>query len=249
MAFSPATSAVFAGNLGQNGIYVTPVTVRLTATDPDSPGSEVTTFASLNGGNFVPTTAVAITSQGNTTLSYFSRDADGNSEPVKTFTIAIDTVAPTVTAAPNVTSLFPPNRKLAPVTVRGRVSDGAGTLPSRVTYRVVDEYGVVQPSGTARLDANGQYRFTVRLQSSRLGQDKDGRTYTILVTATDRAGNTSTTSRAVTVLHDRGRGNQGNSGNGKNDKAHANPGQNGKGNNGKGHDKIKVKHGSGHGHA
>jgi hypothetical protein len=75
-----------------------------------------------------------------------------------------------------------------------------------VTYQVIDEYHQVQPSGTAQVDSQGNYRFVVDLQSSRLGQDRDGRQYVVRVTAHDLAGNQATASPGVLVPHDMGRG-------------------------------------------
>jgi hypothetical protein len=67
----------------------------------------------------------------------------------------------------------------------------------------------------------------VYLQSSRLGQDKDGRQYVIDVTAHDLAGNSRTVATFVTVPHDQGH-------------------QNGNQNNG--HQNGQGSHGHGHGH-
>jgi len=42
----------------------------------------------------------------------------------------------------------------------------------------------------------------VRLEASRIGDDKDGRTYKIKILATDLAGNTSLSATEVIVPHD-----------------------------------------------
>src|SRR5262249_9445157 len=102
--------------------------------------------------------------------------------------------------------LWPPNHKFVPVTVTGNVTDASGGVPSSVSFNVVDEYGEVQPSGTAPVNAAGNFSFTVSLPASRLGQDKDGRLFTIMVRATDQAGNTGSTSTNVIVPHDMGHG-------------------------------------------
>ena len=95
----------------------------------------------------------------------------------------------------------------------GYVSDVSGRRPGTVSYHVIDEYGEVQPSGAARVHASGHYSFVVRLQSSRLGQDKDGRLYTIVVSATNQAGETGFTTTFVVVPHDQGHhGNNGHGG-------------------------------------
>jgi hypothetical protein len=116
----------------------------------------------------------------------------------------VDTTPPSVTvfAAPNV--LWPPNGKMVPVTVSGTIVDtGTGVDVNRLSYRVNDEYGSVQPSGRLSLSADGAYSFTVSLQASRLGADRDGRGYSIIVEATDGAGNRAWNAAAVIVPHDR----------------------------------------------
>ena len=117
-----------------------------------------------------------------------------------------DSTTPIVTASANPSSLWPPNHKFDPVTVRGHVADDSGSVRSVVRYQVYDEYGQVQPSGAATVHADGDYSFVVRLQASRLGQDKDGRQYTIVVWATDPAGHSGSATTFVVVPHDRGHG-------------------------------------------
>jgi hypothetical protein len=65
----------------------------------------------------------------------------------------------------------------------------------------MDEYGQIQPSGSVPLGADGRYAFTVALQASRNGNDRDGRHYTIKVSATDHAGNPGDASATVTIPH------------------------------------------------
>jgi hypothetical protein len=118
-----------------------------------------------------------------------------------------DTTPPTVTIAlvtPD--TLWPPNGKLVPVTVSGTITDaGSGVAPSTATFEVKDEYGLIQPRGQiTTLDMTGNYTFTIQLQASRKGNDKDGRQYTITVSAEDDAGNTGSATAIVTVPHDQG---------------------------------------------
>ena len=69
---------------------------------------------------------------------------------------------------------------------------------------VTDKDGLVQPSGKVTLASNGSYSFTIQLQASQNGNDKDGRQYTITVSAQDNAGNTGSAATDVTVPHDQG---------------------------------------------
>jgi hypothetical protein len=54
------------------------------------------------------------------------------------------------------------------------------------------------------LGAGGSYSFTVLVVASRNGGDKNGRTYTITVSARDYAGNPASAAATVLVPHDQG---------------------------------------------
>jgi len=197
------TVQILPNTLNGRGYYTSsPETVNLLVSDPDSPNG-LMTFYNVDQTGFVTGNSFQLT-DGNHTVQFFSMDQSGNREAVHTQTINIDSTTPVVTASANPTSLWPPNNTMVRVTVTGHVSDASGGVPGMVAYRVVDEYGKVQPSGIARVNPNGNYAFVVPLQSSRLGQDKDGRHYTIIVTATDQAGNTGSTRTFVVVPHDQG---------------------------------------------
>ena len=116
-----------------------------------------------------------------------------------------DTTPPalTITATPD--TLWPPNGRLILVTITGIITDaGAGVDTDRVTYAVKDEYGSVQPSGHVSVKADGTYAYTIALQASRNGNDRDGREYIITVYAKDNAGNTGSATTRVIVPHDQG---------------------------------------------
>jgi hypothetical protein len=243
---APVTTAtVVSGTLGNNGFYTTPVTVDLNASDSDSP-SGLSTFYNVDGGAFVAGNVVSL-GDGTHTIQFYSVDQSNNREATESATFKVDTTVPVVTASAHPTSLWPPNHKFVPVTVRGHVSDASGGVPGVVSYHVVDEYGNVQPSGTARVDAHGNYSFVVSLQSSRFGQDKNGRHYRIIVTATDEAGNTGSASTTVIVPHDQGKHGGGNKGHGNNGHGNNGHGNNGHGNNGHGNNDHgnNGKHGHG----
>jgi hypothetical protein len=89
------------------------------------------------------------------------------------------------------------------VIVSGAITDAtSGVNANGATYAVVDQYGKVQPTGSLTLGASGTYVSTIALEASRLGADRNGRTYTITVTSRDYAGNQSSTSTKVVVPHD-----------------------------------------------
>jgi hypothetical protein len=89
------------------------------------------------------------------------------------------------------------------VTVSGSITAGTSGLTASA-YNVIDSYGQVQPTGSITLAAGGSYSFAVPLIAARNGDDKDGRTYTINVTGSDKIGNVGACSAVVTVPHDQG---------------------------------------------
>jgi hypothetical protein len=163
------------------------------------------------------------------------------------------TVVPVLTEAVAPTVLWPPNGRIVPVHVTGTVTRELDGRFPQLIYVVNDEYGQFNSSGPVSVNRNGVYSFHVGLQSSRLGQDQDGRQYVIAVAAIDTFDHTvSVDTAVVTVPHDMGHGNSGNgsvgggSGNGQgNDQGNGHG--NGQGNdhgNGQGHGNS---HGNGHG--
>jgi uncharacterized lipoprotein YddW (UPF0748 family) len=122
------------------------------------------------------------------------------------FDITIDREAPTVMLSATPRELWPPNHRTVDVTLAGAAED-TGTGIDTVSFRVLDEYGVVQPEvapiaggGLARVD----FSPAIPLQASRAGKDKNGRTYTLEVTVTDRACRARTAAITVVVPHDQG---------------------------------------------
>lgn len=124
---------------------------------------------------------------------------------VTTFDITIDRTAPagSLTADPSI--VWPPNHKMITITFSGELTD-VGTGLEGVTFRVLDEYGTVEPSINP-VAGSGQtaltFSRTVELEASRRGDDRDGRTYTIEAALTDRACNVTTLRTTVLVPHDR----------------------------------------------
>ncbi len=116
---------------------------------------------------------------------------------------------PVVTIAATPAEIWPPNGMMEPVTVSGTITDkepgGCGIDPGTVRYSVKDEYGEIQPSANIRLGTDGKYSFAVELQAWRRGDDKDGRQYTITVTAADFSGSMGSASVTVVVPHDQRR--------------------------------------------
>jgi VCBS repeat protein len=115
----------------------------------------------------------------------------------------VDKEGPLVTVSARPTILWPPNGRMVPVTVSGTISDtGSGLKPDSLRYNVIDEYGKVQPAGDIALGPDGSYSVIVWLQPSREGSDRDGRHFTVYVSAVDNAGNSGSNQRVVIVPHD-----------------------------------------------
>lgn len=130
-------------------------------------------------------------------------DLAGNSASFTVGDINIDLTGPAITASVNSSTLWPANGKMVPVIVSGTMTDAlSGIKPGSATFTVIDEYGVVQPSGSIATGPDGTYAATVMLQASRLGNDRDGRRYQIIIAGSDRGGNQASTSTVITVPHD-----------------------------------------------
>jgi hypothetical protein len=111
-----------------------------------------------------------------------------------------DTALPSITVLAIPVTLWPTNDKMVPVIIAGTMKDtGSGMNESTATYTVTDEYGRVQPSGHIHLSSNGIYAFIIQLQASRNAGDRNGRQYTITVSAQDKAGNKGSASSRVTL--------------------------------------------------
>lgn len=102
------------------------------------------------------------------------------------------TVVSSVTgiAMPNV--LQPPGNRWVNVTVKGTVNNTLRVRP-QVNYQVIDDYRLVQPSGTVKLtrfyskpsDHRYSYEFKVRLPAQVADDDSSGRHFFVLVSAGD----------------------------------------------------------------
>ena len=131
---------------------------------------------------------------------------------VATVTISIpDTSAPTVAGVTvNPAVIWSPNGKKVAVTIAGKATDLGGSGVASIFVNVEDEYNLDEPDqqfvvgvNGFQLGADGSFTVVVQLTASRLGSDKDGRKYTIRVSATDGAGNVGPESAPVTVTaHD-----------------------------------------------
>jgi pimeloyl-ACP methyl ester carboxylesterase len=208
----PTTRATASPSPNANGWNNTNVTINLNATDNPG-GTEVkdlsfTLSGASTGGSVVAgnSAAVTINIEGITTLTYFARDNASNQESAKTLTVKIDRTPPVITVSANPPTLWPPNGKMVPVIISGKITDAlSGVNASTASYVVNDEYKQVQPQGNVALKPDGSYSFTIQLEASRNGNDQNGRQYIITIGAQDNAGNAGSATTSVIVPHDQGK--------------------------------------------
>lgn len=231
--------------------------VVLTATVSDADGDPLTVVWTANGVAVQTNTVPAGTSTNSTPITLsglyqFGTNvvvisvSDGIAPPVtcSTMVAVIDTIPPVITSASVSTNvLWPPNHKLIPVEVSITATDSCGEVTTEITSITSSESPNAKGSGHTSPDFQITGPFSALLRSERSGKDKEGRVYTITVTATDQAGNTSETNLLVTVPHDQGKNSGSNSngngnGNGNRNNGKGNGDGNGNGNgHGKGHNK------------
>lgn len=98
--------------------------------------------------------------------------------------------------------LWPPNHGMEEVTVSGhvRLPDGCALLGAG--YVITDEYGVYTAAGALTVGADGAFTLALPVEAWRNGDDKDGRHYTIMLSAQDEAGGSDSGPLEVLVPHD-----------------------------------------------
>ena len=197
----PVTAFAITPNPNSAGWNNTNAMVTLTASD--SPGSGVQSIRySLSGAQTSGViisgnpALVSLTAEGSTTISYSAADIAGNVEASKSVTIMLDKTAPVVSGMPSGCALSPARHQLvqvATITASDTLS-GLASLSVTATSNEPD-------SGTGGGDVPGDIVINdgvVQLRAERSPGSK-GRTYTIFATATDVAGNVTTTTATCTV--------------------------------------------------
>lgn len=193
---APVTQASVVGTPGANGWFTSSVQVSLSATDDFS--GVANTFYNVDGGvTQTYSGPFSISDPGQHTVQFWSVDNVGNTEATQMITVKIDGAAPVVTASAN-PSTAPKRPQPVTVTISGSATDAVSGISS-ASFNVIDEYGVAQPSGSVTIQANGSYSFSLVLPATKHGSDKNGHLYTIVVTATDQAGNTASATTTLTI--------------------------------------------------
>ncbi|PLS08402.1 OmpL47-type beta-barrel domain-containing protein [Neobacillus cucumis] len=188
---------------GKNGWYTTDVQVNLSATDSGGSGIAKTEYR-INGGAWtVFNGAFTLSTDGTYTIDYRSTDNAGNTEQSNTQTIKLDKTAPTFTISLDKNTLLPANQKMVSVTGTINAYDDTSGIDSVVLTSITSN----EPLQSDDIQ-NANYNTpttgstdSFELRADRLGNG-NGRIYTIVYTATDKAGNVSTKSVTVSVPHD-----------------------------------------------
>lgn len=145
--------------------------------------------------------------EGTTIVTGYATDMAGNTAKASS-TIMIDATAPTCTATPDPSSIWPPNHKMVAVNMAIGSSDGlsgvAGWILSSATS---DEPDNGQGDGDKADDLQGWALGTAdaggQVRAERSGSG-DGRVYTLAYEVEDAAGNMASCSGTVMVPHSQG---------------------------------------------
>ncbi|MFC2016808.1 S8 family serine peptidase [Chloroflexota bacterium] len=197
----PTTRIEIHGLQGDEGWYRSDVRVELTAVDNAGSSGIAETQYSLDGGKTWQSydEPFTIANEGINTIQTRSRDNAGNLEEAPASReIKIDKTGPSVNISVSPSIICPANHKEAMVNVlvTSPATDELSRLRS-FQLSVKDEYGQVEPTMEPR------FQSQIQLEAWRDGCDLDGRAYTIIITATDYAGNSAMAETTVTVPHDR----------------------------------------------
>lgn len=146
---------------------------------------------------------VEISSEGETTLTYFAVDNNGNEEEAQTLTVRIDMTPPVLNGLPAAgCTLWPPNHGLVHVAAVTASDARSGLVAGPPTVTATSsEPELGSGAGDLAPDvviSNG----VVEVRAERAGTGL-GRVYTITASASDRASNLASATATCTVPHDR----------------------------------------------
>jgi hypothetical protein len=137
---------------------------------------------------------LVVSAEGTTTITYFSEDNKGNTEPERSELVRIDKTAPVLAGLPRDCELWPPNQKLVHVADVSASDAGSGVADltlSGWSDDIDDDGDIIVDGGSVDLRAE---------HAARGGR----RTYTIRATATDYAGNVRSGSGTCEVPQSQG---------------------------------------------
>lgn len=136
---------------------------------------------------------------GDATITYTATNDFGQQSSAAQIVHVIDNTPPVISnAAVDKPRIWPPNKKMVPVTITYSAADNCG---GAVTAAIT---GITSNEPISASDAVIVDSHHVQLRADRLGSGK-GRIYTITITATDSHGNKSRAKVTVVVPHDQGK--------------------------------------------
>jgi hypothetical protein len=141
---------------------------------------------------------------GTTVVTHTCTDDQGLSTPCLQNVTVQDTTPPTIDAAATPASLWPPNHKMVQVTVGVVTADVCDTATPVCTITAIRSNEPVDGAGAGSTSPDWEITgpLTADLRAERRGKGA-GREYTLEVTCTDDAGNSTLGSALVRVPHDR----------------------------------------------
>ena len=163
---------------GGSGVNLSSLVVKQ---DNTAVASTTITSTAITNGYSVTYTPAAALSDGSHTVAITVSDYDGNAADAKSTTYKVDTVPPTLNVSAPTAGLI---TNAASTTVRGTTND---SMSSPVTVKITLN-GADQ--GSVTVDSTGAFSKAITLA---VGEN------TIVITATDSAGKTSTVTRTVTL--------------------------------------------------
>ncbi len=194
---APYTNIVLGGTAGNLGWYRSNVTVTLQPDDGNGSGVAQTRY-SLNGGATWNSYTAPFTIQtgGKTDILARSWDKAGNDEgPPNFLTVKVDNTPPvvTLTTSPATIAASGPG-----TTFSLNIQASAGESPI-ISGLAASDLRIVDPYGTYSVDYGPVRTIVATLEDWAKTGDTAGRTYSVIATATDVAGNTTTVTSTVTV--------------------------------------------------
>jgi hypothetical protein len=164
------------------------------------------TVTATIGGDTVDTSTC-----GTYVVTYDATDSSGNTAQVTREVTVIDTTPPEITLSASPDTLWPPNHKMVLITATTTATDNCDANPTiglqSITVNEGDQtntydpnYDATEGDGHTSNDIQVEGDGTIYLRAERSGTGS-GRIYTIVYSATDVSGNTSSASATVTVPH------------------------------------------------
>lgn len=210
---APITPITLQGNLGENGYYRSVVQVFLNAYDPpDGSGVQRTEYRIGDGSWLRYAGSFPLTQECGVVVGYRSLDFSYNREDDQGTAVQIDVTGPVVASfalSPNV--LWPPSHKMVEVIPAVTTSDNCGGQVSWTVKSISMNEGDQVNTYDPLFDQDVEDGHTIGdmqviggkiyLRAERAGKSA-GRTYTVTLSARDRAGNETLAQALVSVPHD-----------------------------------------------